>query len=292
MPVQHSHMGIVDPRVYGRGGELVTVIDRARAQGMDITYDMHPYATAATHLQQLTPEWLQEDGGSVMLDRLLDPEIRQRAIAETSGGYFRGLPFEWDKLVLANVSTAGNQNLVGRSIADVAEARNMSGVETMLALIDEEDNKVGVVAHNRDEGDIRFFMAHSQAMIGSDGTAMSPIGIYASDRPHPRFYGTYPRILGRYVREQPAVLTLEEAIFKMTGFSARRMNFRDRGIILARNVADLVVFDPETVLDRATYDAPHRFPEGIPHVLVAGDPVVLDRVHTSARPGKVIRRGA
>jgi N-acyl-D-aspartate/D-glutamate deacylase len=112
VPVQHSHMGIVDPRVYGRGGELVTVIDKARAQGMDITYDMHPYATAATHLQQLTPEWLQEDGGSAMLDRLLDPEIRQRAIAETSGGYFRGLPFEWDKLVLANVSTAGNQNLV------------------------------------------------------------------------------------------------------------------------------------------------------------------------------------
>ena len=292
VPVQHSHMGIVDPRVYGRGGELVAVIDRARAQGMDVTYDMHPYAAAATHLQQLTPEWLQEGGVSAMLDRLRDPEIRQRAIAETSGGYFRGLPFEWDKLVLANVSTAGNQNLVGRSIADVAEARNMSGVETMLALIDEEDNKVGVVAHNRDEGDIRFFMAHSQAMIGSDGTAMSPIGIYANDRPHPRFYGTYPRILGRYVREQPAVLTLEEAIFKMTGFPARRMSFRDRGTVAVGNMADLVVFDPETALDRATYDNPHQFPEGIPHVLVAGDPVVLDGEHTGARPGKVIRRGA
>jgi N-acyl-D-amino-acid deacylase len=168
----------------------------------------------------------------------------------------------------------------------------MSGVETMLVLIDEEDNKVGVVAHNRDEGDIRFFMAHPQAMIGSDGTAISSIGIYANDRPHPRFYGTYLRILGRYVREQPAVLTLEEAVFKMTGFPARRMSFKDRGIILAGNVADLVVFDLETVLDRATYDDPHRFPEGIPHVLVAGDPVVMDRVHTSARPGKVIRRGA
>jgi N-acyl-D-aspartate/D-glutamate deacylase len=292
VPVQHSHMGIVDPRIYRRGDELVAVIDRARADGMDVTYDMHPYAAAATHLQQLTPEWLQEGGELAMLDRLREPETRQRAVEETSGGYFRGLPFEWDKLVLANLSSDRNQNLVGSSIADVAEARNTSGVETMLALIDEEDNKVGVVAHNRDEGDIRFFMAHPQAMIGSDGVAMSPTGIYANDRPHPRFYGTYPRILGRYVREQPAVLTLEEAVFKMTGFPARRMSFTDRGTIASKNVADLVIFDPATVQDRATYDDPHRFPVGIPHVLVAGVPVVLDGQHTGARPGKVIRRGA
>jgi N-acyl-D-aspartate/D-glutamate deacylase len=121
---------------------------------------------------------------------------------------------------------------------------------------------------------------------------MSPTGIYASDRPHPRFYGTYPRILGRYVRDQPAVLTLEEAVFKMTGFPALRMSFTDRGAIATKNVADLVIFDPATVQDRATYEDPHQFPDGIPHVLVAGVPVVLDGKHTGARPGKVIRRGA
>ena len=292
VPVQHSHMGIIDPRVYGHGDEIVAVIDQARAEGVDVTYDMHSYAAAATHLQQLVPEWLQEGGVSAMLRRLRDPGTRLRAIEETARGYFKGLPFEWDKLVLTNVSTERNQDIVGKSIAEVAEIRGTSGAETMLTLIDEEDNKVGVVAHNRDEGDIRFFMAHPQAMIGSDGTAMSPTGIYAKDRPHPRFYGTYPRILGRYVREQPAVLTLEEAIFKMTGFPARRMSFRDRGTIAEGNVADLVVFDPETVLDRATYDDPHQFPDGMPHVLVAGEPVVLDGKHTGARPGRVLRRGA
>ena len=291
VPVQHSHMGIIDPRVYGHGDRLVAVIDRSRAQGIDVTYDMHPYAAAATHLQQLLPEWLQEGGASAMLHRLRDPDTRKRAVEEVSRGYFKGLPFEWDKLVLANVSTERNQDIVSKSIAEVAEARGTGGAETMLALIDEEDNKVGVVAHNRDEGDIRFFLGHPHAMIGSDDIAMSPIGIYAKDRPHPRFYGTYPRILGRYVREQPSVLTLEDAVFKMTGFPARRMSFRDRGTIAERNVADIVVFDPETVVDRATYDDPHQLPEGMPHVLVAGEPVVLDGRHTGARPGRVLRRG-
>ena len=292
VPAQYSHMAIIDPRAYGQGELMVGVIDQARSEGVDATYDMYPYTAAGTHLQQLVPEWLQEGGVLSMLRRLRDPDTRQRAIEETSRGYFKGLPFEWDKLVIAYVSTERNRDIVGKSIAEIAESRSLTGEETMLALINEEDNDVGVVAHNRVESDVRFFIGHPQAMIGSDGTAISPTGIYAKDRPHPRFYGTYPRILGRYVREQPAVLSLEEAVFKMTGFPARRMSFRDRGTIAEGHVADLVVFDPQTVLDQATFDDPHEFPVGVPHVLVNGELVVSDGRHTGARSGRVLRRGS
>ena len=292
VPAQYSHMAIVDPRAYGEGPSMVEVIDRARSEGVDASYDMYPYTAAGTHLQQLIPEWAQEGGVDEMLRRLRDPDTRRRIVEETSKGYFKGLPFEWDKLVISHVSTDANAGIVGKSIGDVASDRGMSGEETMLALIDEEDNNVGVVAHNRVESDVRFFMAHPQAMIGSDGNAISPTGIYAGDRPHPRFYGTYPRILGRYVREQPAVLTLEEAVHKMTGFPARRMSFKDRGAVAEGYAADLVVFDPDTVIDLATFEDPHRYPAGMPHVMVSGELVVADGKHTGARPGRVLRRGA
>ena len=291
VPSQYSHMAIIDPRAYGDGEQMVAPIERARAEGLDAAYDVYPYTAAGTNLQQLVPEWLQEGGAQAMLERLRDPDTRERAVRDTARGYFRGLPFEWDRLVLDYIATDANRPLVGKSIAEVAEARNATGEETMLALIDEEDNRVGVVAHNRVEPDVRFFLAHPLAMIGSDGSSVSPTGVFAKDRPHPRFYGTYPRILGRYVREQPAVLTLEDAIHKMTGFPASRMSFRDRGTVAEGNVADLVVFDPETIIDQATFDDPHRYPVGMPHVLVNGALVVADGNHTGARPGRVLRRG-
>jgi N-acyl-D-aspartate/D-glutamate deacylase len=252
---------------------------------------MYPYTAAGTHLQQLTPEWLQEGSVDKMLKRLRHSPTRKRAVEDTAKGYFKGLPLEWDKLVIAFVNTEANQYAIGKSIAEIASARNMSGEETMLALIDEEDNNVGVVIHNRKEIDVRFFLSHPQAMIGSDGNAISPTGVYGRERPHPRFYGTYPRILGRYVREKPSILTLEEAVYKMSGFPAERMRFKNRGTIAKGHIADIVIFDPNTVIDRATFKDPHQYPTGIPYVLVNGELVVSKGKHTGARPGKVLRRG-
>ena len=145
--------------------------------------------------------------------------------------------------------------------------------------------------HNRVESDVRYFLGHDLAIIGSDGRAVSPYGPYANALPHPRFYGTYPRILGRYVREEPAALTLENAVYKMTGFPAKRLGMKDRGLVKEGLTADLVVFDPATVIDNSTWEDPHQYPDGIPYVLVKGVPVVDEGTHTGARPGRVLRRG-
>ena len=291
IPVQFSHMAIVDRRYYGAGPEIVGVIEKAREEGIDITYDMYPYTAAGAGVNQLVPLWAQEGGVPRYMDRLRDGAVRERVLDEMRSGREGGIPPLWETWVISNVESEANRGVIGLSLTEIAEARGVEPAEAALQLIEEEEDAVMAVVHNRVESDIRFFMGHPQAMIGSDGNAVSPDGPYRDFKPHPRFYGTYPRILGRYVREQPSVLTLEEAVYKMTGFPAKRLGLKDRGLIGEGLAADIVVFDPDTVIDNATFEDPHRFPTGIPHVFVAGEPIVLDGQHTGATPGRVLRRG-
>ena len=291
VPVQYSHMAVIDSRVFDTPEVMVEPIERARAQGLDVTYDMYPYIAGGTHLSQMVPEWLQDGGVAMMLERLRTPDTRRRAVTDLRKGWFKGLPWEWDTIIISHVQSEANRDIVGKSVELIAEERNDDPAEIYLQLIDEEDNNIGCVAVNRREDNIRYFMAQPYAMFGSDGSAVSPTGIYGGDKPHPRFYGCYPRILGRYVREQPAVLTLEEAIYKAAGFPAERMGFKDRGLLKEGCAADIVVFNPDIVIDNATFDDPHRYPDGMPHVLVNGEPVILNGNHTGARPGRVLRRG-
>lgn len=289
IPVQFSHMAIVDRRYYGHGPQIVDVIDHARAEGIDITYDMYPYTAAGAGLNQLVPLWMQEGGVPQFMERLRDPSLRNRAIKEMNDGREGGIPPLWNIHVISNTNSQGNRDMIGYTLQEVAEMRGVEPAEATLQLIEEENDGVMAVVHNRVESDIRFFMGHPQAMIGSDGNAISPNGLYKDFRPHPRFYGPYPRILGRYVREQPSVLTLEEAVYKMSGFPAARMGFTQRGYVKEGLVADLTLFDPDTVIDNATYEDPHQYPTGIPYVFVAGEPIIDDGRHTGARPGRVLR---
>ena len=292
IPVQFSHMAIVDRRYYGHGPQIVDVIDRARAEGIDITYDMYPYTAAGAGLNQLVPLWMQEGGVPQFMERLRAPSLRNRAIKEMNEGREGGIPPLWNIHVISNTNSQGNREMIGYTLEEVAEMRGVEPAEATLQLIEEENDGVMAVVHNRVESDIRFFIGHPQAMIGSDGNAISPNGLYKDFRPHPRFYGPYPRILGRYVREQPSVLTLEEAVYKMSGFPAARMGFTQRGYVKEGLVADLTLFDPDTVIDNATYEEPHQYPTGIPYVFVAGEPIIDDGRHTGARPGRVLRNGS
>jgi len=291
VPVQFSHIAIIDSREFGHGDQMVAVIDRARAAGLDITCDMYPYTAASSGMSQMLPTWVQEGGVAKMLERLRDPKIRKKAHEDTSKGHFRGLPWVFESMVIATVASKENGDLIGKSVAEIAEERGVDGIEVMLMLIDEEDNEISKVVHNRVEWDVRFFMEYEHAMIGSDGNAIEHAGAWESTMPHPRFYGTFPRVLGRYVRDEP-LISLETAINKMTGMPAKRLGLSDRGVLKDGAVADIVVFDPSTVTDIATFEDPHRYPVGVPHVLVGGVSIVKDGKHTGARPGAVLQRGA
>ena len=291
IPVQFSHLAIVDRRYYGHGPEKIEVFERARDEGIDIAYDMYPYTAAGAGLDQLVPLWIQEGGVPEFMERLRDSSLRDRAVKEMNEGRDGGIPPLWNTWVISNTDTEKNRDMIGYNIEEIAEMRGVEPAEATLQLLEEEHAGVMAVVHNRVESDVRFFMGHPLAMIGSDGTAVSPDGPYKDFKPHPRFYGTYPRILGRYVREQPAVLTLEEAIYKMIGFPAARLGLKQRGLVREGLLADLVIFDPDTVIDNATFEDPHRHPTGIPYVFVAGEAIIDRGRHTGARPGRVLRNG-
>ena len=291
IPVQFSHIAITDSRVYGRGPEMIAVFERARAEGVDIVFDMYPYTAAGIDLHQVIPVWVREGENEDMMARLADPSVRDQARRETAEGADGREAPDWDTVVISSVRSDANQDTIGRSIRQISDETGEEPAEAVLRLIHEEQDVVSAVIHNRVESDIRYFLAQPQGMIGSDGNAISPDGRHAGSAPHPRFYGTYPRLLGRYVREQPPVMTLEEAVYKSAGFPAQRLGLKDRGLVKEGLAADLVVFDPETVIDRATFEKPQQYPAGIPHVLVAGAPVVWEGRHTGARPGRVLRRG-
>ncbi len=290
IPVQFSHLAITDPRVYGQGETLTDLFVRAREGGLDITYDMYPYTAAGAGYNQLVPLWAQEGTIADFMGRLRDPATRTQIRDEVRAG-LGGLEPQWETWYVAFIQSEANRDCVGKNVPEIAEERGVEPAEAVLQMLDEENGSVPTRVHNRAEGDVRYFMSHDLAMIGSDGRAVSPNGPYANALPHPRFYGTYPRILGRYVREEPAALTLENAIYKMTGFPAKRLSLRERGFVQEGLIADIVVFDPETVIDNSTWEDPHRYPDGIPYVFVRGVPVVDEGIHTQARPGKVLRRG-
>lgn len=289
IPVQYSHMAIIDSRYYGTGEQMVKPIEIARSLGIDATYDVYPYTAAGTNLAQSVPSWLQEGGEHTMLKRLRNPSEFNKALKDIKKGHFGGLPWAFDTFVISYVKNESNQNIVGKSIEQIAIERNEDPHKTYLSLIEEEDNQVGVVVHNRVESDVRYFLSHPLAMIGSDGNAISPTGIHAKEKPHPRFYGTYPRILGKYVRDE-SLISLETAIHKMTGMPAKRLNLKDRGYIIENKLADIAIFNPLTIIDKSTFNKPHQLSKGIVHLFVNGTPIISNGKHTNKKPGVIIRR--
>jgi len=285
--VQISHFKAAGRDNWDKSVHALALMDRARAEGLDVTADMYPYLAGGTGLVAALPEWAQEGGKEAIAARLVDPGTRRKMTADMqSTGFFRIT--EWDKVLISR--SPKNRDYEGRYVAGLAADAGKSPHDWVFDALLETEADISMVLFMMSEDNRRQELRHPAMMIGTDGVGLATEGPMSEGVPHPRSYGTYPRVLGRYVREQ-GVISLEEAIWKMSGFPAQKLRWADRGLVKEGYKADLVVLNPDTVADPATYETPHQYPAGIPHVLVNGRLVVHDGHHTQARPGAVLGRG-
>jgi N-acyl-D-amino-acid deacylase len=263
---------------------LLALIDDARAEGLDVTFDTYPSEWASTRLLIQLPQWIQAGGPGPLKARLADRSARDRVRKEfTARGASYAGRAGWADVRLGAFHRPENLRWESRSVADVMDETGHDALDVICDLLLAEDLGVSQVTSGPAVATLPLFVAHPVGMVGTDST-------FLGAKPSPRTYGSFPRILGQFVRDE-ARLSLEEAVRKMTSAPAARLGLRDRGVIRDGAVADLVVFDPATVRSTATYDDPRSYPIGIDHVIVAGTAVVADGVHTGATPGRGLRHG-
>ncbi|GGP50848.1 N-acyl-D-amino-acid deacylase family protein [Saccharothrix coeruleofusca] len=283
-PLHLAHATMNFPVNEGRAGELLALLDEAIAAGADITLDTYPYLPGATYLSALLPSWATEGGPEATLARLSDVDTRERVRAEiedTGSDGCHGVPVDWDSIEINGVRREENAHLVGRSVAESARVAGRPPAELYFDVLISERLGTSCLMHVGHEDNVQAIMRHPAHTGGSDG-------LLVGDRPHPRAWGTFPRYLARYVREL-GVLGLEECVAHLTGRAARRLRLTDRGLVREGYAADLVLFDPDTVADTATFDLPRQAAAGIPHVVVNGVPVIDDGRRTDALPGRSLR---
>jgi N-acyl-D-amino-acid deacylase len=293
VPVQVSHIGsscASHKPLSGRHEETtLRWIDEARQRGVDITADIYPYIAGSSLLSQLIPDWAHEGGVSKMLERISDPDTRLRIEKEykAEGSDAKGRDFT--KVLMTYAKSEGNKKYEGMTIAEIAEQRGVPEVDALCDLLLEEKGEAMNVSFWGVEEDVTTLVRHHTVMPCSDGWIRAPYGQLGSGKPHPRCYGAFPRYLRKYVREQE-IFPIEEAVRRMTSMPAHRLGLYNRGLIREGFIADLTVFNPETVKDNATYSEPHRYPDGVPYVIVNGEVTIRDGEHTGALNGSVLKR--
>ncbi|MDQ0382186.1 N-acyl-D-amino-acid deacylase family protein [Amycolatopsis thermophila] len=271
----------------GRAPDLLRLLDSALDEGMDITLDTYPYLPGATYLSALLPSWAAEGGVAATLERLSDPDTRERmrvAIEETGSDGAHGVPIDWESIEINGVRRAENAHLVGLSVAESARRAGVPAAQLYFDVLVSERLGTSCLMHVGHEENVRAIMRHRTHTAGSDG-------LLVGDRPHPRAWGTFPRYLGRYVREL-GVLDLADCVAHLTGRPAKRLRLTDRGLVRPGYAADLVLFDPATVADTATFDEPRQQAAGIPYVFVNGVAAIDDGRPTGALAGHSLRRSA
>ncbi len=283
IPVQMTHHKVGGHENFGRSAESIELMRSARAEGVDVTFDQYPYTASSTGIGSIVPRWAQ--AGGRLEEHLANPESRRRVVADVMA--FVAMRFANDPSKIQLVSCESDPSLAGSTLGDIFVDRGEEGAPEAIAELILElvvGGGCGAIFHAFDEGDVERLMRSEYGMIGSDGSLVH----LGEASPHPRAYGTFPRVLGVYVRER-GVISLEEAVRRMTSAPADRLGFAERGRVSVGAVADLTVFDPQTVRDRATFEDPHQYPVGIPYVFVGGTAVVRDGAVTGARPGVVLR---
>lgn len=284
-PVHLTHATMNFAENAGRAGEFLALVDAALADGCDISLDTYPYLPGCTTLSALVPSWAAAGGPDALLGRLADPDTRERIrvdVEETGSDGCHGVTVDWDTIQISGVGNPELAGLVGSSVADLATREQRSGTEVFFNLLRDDQLATTILQHVGHEDNVRAIMQHRTHMGGSDG-------ILVGDRPHPRAWGTFPRYLARYSRDL-GLLGLEECVAHLTGRPAARLGLADRGLVREGYAADLVLFDPATVADTATFTDPRQPAAGIPYVLVNGA-FAIDRSRpTGHRSGHALRR--
>ena len=294
LPVEIFHIKVAGKPNWGKMPQALALIESARARGLDVTADQYPYIAGAHPFLPLLPTWALEGGVEKTMERLRDPELRRRMKRDIEQGLqgWRGNYVQqtggWGGVMISDTRTEKNKYLIGKTLAQNGAMRGQDPAQAFFDLMLEENGQVFGILFHMNERDVQTAMRAWWVSIGSDGSALAVEGPLSEGQPHPRNFGTFPRVLGHYVRDLK-VLSLEDAIRKMTSLGAQRLGLRDRGFLREGYWADVVVFDPERVADKATFEDPKQYPEGIAYVLVNGTVVLENGTHTGARPGHVLR---
>jgi N-acyl-D-aspartate/D-glutamate deacylase len=278
--------------------ELVALIEAARARGVNVQSNVYPYTRGNNNLSSIVPPWAHEGGTARMLERLRDPAQRERMKKDIRDGppgwynHYTAVGGDWGRMLVS-----GKGTYEGLTMDRVIAARSRGktpppdGLDVLFDVLIEENGSVSTVYAHHTEEDMNLALVQLWCSIGSDGSAYATDGPLRRGNPHPRNFGTFPRVLGVYVRERH-VLRLEDAVRKMTSLNAAKLGLRDRGLLRPGQFADITAFDPGRIIDKSTYTDPFHYSEGVEYVIVNGQ-VVLDKgQHTGARPGRALRRGA
>ncbi|MCX7816838.1 MAG: D-aminoacylase [Syntrophales bacterium] len=285
--LQISHLKLAYPRNWSKIHWVLSRISEEKSSGMEVLADRYPYTATSTLLSTLMPPSVQQGSVQEFLAHLKDPAYEGLLRSFFKAGEDK--IGSWENVIISSVASKRNRHLVGKSIAQAAKESNKEPFIFVRDLLIDEENQVWMINFSLNEDNFRRIIRHPLVVVGSDGWARAPYGVLGKDKPHPRSYGTFPRILGKYVREEK-VLTLEQAVEKMTSITARKFGLYGRGCLKEGYFADIVIFDPDRVIDRATWTNPHCYPEGIPYVIVNGIPVIYEGEHTGNLPGRVLRK--
>ncbi len=294
VPVEILHLKIAERRLWGQMPEVLARLAAARARGVDVQANVYPYHAGQANLAALIPPWAQEGGTAAMLARLRDPSLRprlERDVLEGLPGWYNHLTAigSWEGMLLVALSAPAHRRFEGKRMSEVIATLGGKPTDVLFDLLLANAGSITTVYFHHTEPDMTAALARPFVSVGSSASALATAGPLAAGRPHPRAFGTFPRVLARYVREQK-LLSLEEAIRKMTSANAAKVGLTDRGLVRPDHWADLTIFDPRHITDTATYPRPQRYPTGIAHVLINGHPVLTQGRPTPTRPGTLLTR--
>jgi N-acyl-D-amino-acid deacylase len=293
LPAEIYHLKAAGVQNWKKMDDVIRKVEAAQKEGLKITADMYMYPAGATGLDAAMPPWVQEGGFKKWRERLMDPKIRERVIKEmsTPSDDWENLYLlagSADHILLVDFKNEKLKPLTGKTLADVAKMRGKSPQETAMDLVVEDESRVGTVYFLMSEDNIKKEVALPWVSFGSDEGSYRPEGVFLKSNAHPRAYGNFARVLGKYVREEKA-LTLQDAVRRLSSLPSENMKIKDRGALKTGYYADIVVFDPAHVADHATFDKPHQLATGVLDVFVNGTQVLKDQEHTGAKPGRVVR---